>query len=236
MEPGYWKDYFSFSKNERRSVIILLVLIVVVAMLPLFFSRKFTPPVVDENLQALLYSDKKGDSASLVSDNVIARDTQSLQTELFYFDPNKLDADGFSKLGLRAKTIQTILNYRSKGGYFNKPEDIRKIYGLTTAEADRLISYVQIENLNAKSGSNKMEAAQALENMNPVHSIDINTATAEAFESLPGIGDVLSKRIVKFRTSIHGFQSIEDIKRTYGLPDSTYQKILPYLTISDYKE
>jgi DNA uptake protein ComE-like DNA-binding protein len=52
---------------------------------------------------------------------------------------------------------------------------------------------------------------------------------------LPGIGDVLSKRIVKFRNSIHGFKSIDDIKKTYGLSDSTFQIILPYLTISGDK-
>ncbi|ULT43472.1 hypothetical protein KRR40_08600 [Niabella defluvii] len=34
---------------------------------------------------------------------------------LFSFDPNTLDADGFKKLGLRDKTIRTLLNYRNKG-------------------------------------------------------------------------------------------------------------------------
>lgn len=50
--------------------------------------------------------------------------------------------------------------------------------------------------------------------------LDINHATATEWKRLPGWGEVLSKRTVKFREALGGFVSIEQLKLVYGLdPD-----------------
>jgi DNA uptake protein ComE-like DNA-binding protein len=59
----------------------------------------------------------------------------------------------------------------------------------------------------------------------------VNTADSAQWESLPGIGPVLAARIVKFRERLGGFYSIRQIGETYGLPDSTFNKIQPYLRL-----
>ena len=46
---------------------------------------------------------------------------------------------------------------------------------------------------------------------------DINTATAEELIEIRGIGAVLSKRIVKYRASIKGFDLMEQLNQVYGL-------------------
>ncbi|HXL58929.1 MAG TPA: helix-hairpin-helix domain-containing protein [Chitinophagaceae bacterium] len=243
MSKAIWKDYFSFSKKERIAVIILLFIIGVFIILPYFFSPQFKKPVVDQQFQKQLlalqntkqYIDTISDSID-VYNKPVPLTTQKNKSQLFYFDPNTLDADGFKKLGLRDKTIQTIINYRNKGGQFKQPEDIRKIYGLHKEEADLLIPYIHIKSpsqQNLQSEKALTENNQQTKTISNPKKIDINTATADEWKSLPGIGDVLSKRIVKFRNAIHGFKSVEDIRKTYGLSDSAYQLILPYLTTSD---
>jgi competence protein ComEA len=253
MAKAIWKDYFSFSKKERIAVFILLIIIVVFVILPFFFSPHFKKPVVDLPLQQQLFALQNAkQSKDTVADSVdVYKEPQHITTNkstinkahLFYFDPNTLDSAGWQKIGLHDKTINTILNYRNKGGRFKQPEDLRKIYSLKKEEADVLIRYVQIkpineqrlqtnephEELQKKSNYHKQTALLAA---NP-QTIDINTATVEEFKSLPGIGEVLSNRIIKFRGAIHGFKSIEDIRKTYGLSDSTYQLIQPYLTINN---
>lgn len=62
-------------------------------------------------------------------------------------------------------------------------------------------------------------------------SIDINSADAEGFKKLYGIGDVLSKRIVAYRDKLGGFYSIEQLKEVYGLQDSTFQVIRKKLVL-----
>jgi len=180
---------------------------------------------------------QQGEQDSAISNSVynpaLRTSDSNSAAKLFYFDPNQLDASGFKQLGLRDKTIQTILNYRSKGGYFKQPEDIRKIYGLRDEEAERLIPYIKIENAVSKKSDVATHQTPEEKPNQVIKKIDINTATEEDFKALPGIGDVLSKRIVKFRNSMHGFKSINDISKTYGLSDSAFQLILPYLTITE---
>ncbi|MFN8286782.1 MAG: helix-hairpin-helix domain-containing protein [Chitinophagales bacterium] len=62
--------------------------------------------------------------------------------------------------------------------------------------------------------------------------LDINTADSTAFEKLPGLGPVLSKRIVHFREALGGFVAVSQLKEVYGLPDSTYQKLKANFTVS----
>jgi competence protein ComEA len=240
MSKGFWKDYFSFSKKERIGVLILCSIIVVFVILPYFFSPDFAKPVVDQRLQGELTAlqngstikDTEGHNEPLSTGADTSKDTKA-KLHLFYFDPNTLDENGWKKLGISDKTIHTIINYRNKGGYFKQPEDIRKIYGLKKEEADAVIPYIKITS-NDKQGRGTEKTI--IENKTQTYSIgkiNINTATAEDFKTLPGISDVLGNRIVKFRNAIHGFKSVEDVKKTYGLPDSTYNNILPYLTINN---
>ena len=42
---------------------------------------------------------------------------------------------------------------------------------------------------------------------------------------MPGIGSKLAARIVNFRDKLGGFYSVSQVGETYGLPDSTFQKI-----------
>jgi len=246
MAKAIWKDYFSFSKKERIAVVILLIIIVVFIVLPFFFSPHFKNPVVDLKLQQQLLAlqNAKQPTDTIADSAEVYKDSQHITTKkstinnanLFYFDPNTLDLAGWQRIGLQDKTINTILNYRKKGGRFRQPEDLRKIYGLQKEEADLLIPYVKIKSTNElqiqnqkNSNDNKQTAATDTN----LKKVDINTATAEEFKSLPGIGEILSKRIIKFRDAIHGFKSVEDIRKTYGLSDSTYQVIWPYLTINN---
>ncbi|HET7897749.1 MAG TPA: helix-hairpin-helix domain-containing protein, partial [Flavisolibacter sp.] len=61
--------------------------------------------------------------------------------------------------------------------------------------------------------------------------ININEADTSAFIALPGIGSKLSARIISFREKLGGFYSVEQIGETYGLPDSTFQKIRGRLVV-----
>jgi competence protein ComEA len=241
MSKGFWKDYFSFSKKERIGVLILISIIVVFVILPYFFSPDFKKPVVDHRLQGELTALQNGSAIkdteghdeplSTIADTT-SKDTKT-KFHLFYFDPNTLDEGGWEKLGISDKAIHTIINYRNKGGYFKQPEDIRKIYGLKKEEADAVIPYIKITSKDKQEGVIEKTIVENKTQKYSIGKININTATAEDFKTLPGISDVLGNRIVKFRNAMHGFKSVEDIKRTYGLPDSTYNNILPYLTMND---
>jgi competence protein ComEA len=63
--------------------------------------------------------------------------------------------------------------------------------------------------------------------------IDINKADTTVFIALPGIGSKLASRIVNYREKLHGFHSVEQVAETFGLADSTFQKIKPWLVVTE---
>ncbi|MBS1729433.1 MAG: helix-hairpin-helix domain-containing protein [Bacteroidetes bacterium] len=233
MQQIHWKDYFSFSKKERTAILILVFIIVAIISLPSIFKPKFSPPLSDsETILEMGVADSVKNVKNISHPTI---QSSSKESSLFYFDPNTIDETTWKKLGLTERNIQTILNYRTKGGKFRSASDIHKIYGLKKVDADRLEPFIQIKNdRNMLSSKKPEERNQPVIKIVPKKSfskININTATEEEWKTLPGIGDVLAKRIVKFRTAKKGFNNIDDIKKTYGLKDSVFEQIRPWLYI-----
>jgi competence protein ComEA len=61
--------------------------------------------------------------------------------------------------------------------------------------------------------------------------VNINTATAEELDTLPGIGPAIAQRIIDYRTASGPFQSIEDIKNVRGIGDATFEKLKDKITV-----
>ncbi|MEL7340154.1 MAG: helix-hairpin-helix domain-containing protein, partial [Bacteroidota bacterium] len=55
--------------------------------------------------------------------------------------------------------------------------------------------------------------------------LEINQASIASWDSLPGIGPKLSKRIVRYRDSRGGFRNTQEIAAVYGLPPETLDRI-----------
>lgn len=227
---NFVKDYFTFSRKERVALIILILLISIFIVLPYVIPFKKNAPLINENLQQqvklLLVKD------SLPNNNLAENETSNENSfsknssyAMFEFNPNTINEEGWKKLGLKDKTIKTILNYRSKGGKFKTAEDIRKIWGLKKEDADRIIPYAKIESktnniLNTKEGAIKSTVK-----------IDINIATPQEWFTIPNMDRSLAYKIIKYKEKLGGFLTIQQVKETYGLTDSLFKIIEPYLIL-----
>jgi competence protein ComEA len=61
--------------------------------------------------------------------------------------------------------------------------------------------------------------------------ININTATLDQLETLPGIGEVLAQRIVDYREENGPFGSVEDLLEVSGIGDATLADLKPQITV-----
>lgn len=61
--------------------------------------------------------------------------------------------------------------------------------------------------------------------------IELNSSDSVTLVRLPGIGPVLSSRIIKFRNILGGFATVEQLKEVYGLPVETYDLIKDRLSV-----
>jgi competence ComEA-like helix-hairpin-helix protein len=162
--------------------------------------------------------------------------TKETKPPQFAFDPNTLSGDSLMLLGLSGRTVRTLLNYRSKGGQFRKPEDLKKVYGLSAAQAEALIPYVSIEKKTPESPATPRPDEPDSDSEPPAKpaepaSMDINKATLEEWQSFRGIGPTYAKRICGFRDKLGGFTTVDQVGETYGLADSTFQRIRPRLSV-----
>lgn len=65
-----------------------------------------------------------------------------------------------------------------------------------------------------------------------VNLVDLNTADSLELLSLPGIGSVLSSRILKYRNRIGCFQKSEDLLKVYGIQKDWFEAYQKYLFVS----
>jgi competence protein ComEA len=247
-------EYLSFSKKDRIAILVIVALIIAVFLLPSLLGRNVTATHINtdtawmaavKNLEQTdtvnnIYATNRyqdDDNNDYQYDKRVTTYTNSNKGELFYFDPNTLSAEGWAKLGIREKTIHTIQNYLSKGGKFRKPEDVQRIYGLFPNEYERIAPYIQIAEQpgtnNYEYNNVKTEALPAKTYASKYTAVDINVADTTAFIALPGIGSKLAFRIVNFRDKLGGFYSVNQVAETFGLPDSTFQKIKQYLKLDN---
>jgi len=62
-------------------------------------------------------------------------------------------------------------------------------------------------------------------------SIELNKADSASLDQLPGIGPVFAKRIIKYRTILGGYYSVNQIAEVYGMKPDIVDKIQKFLTV-----
>ncbi len=249
-------DYLNFSRRDRIAIISILIILSGIFFLPDVISKSgSSKPVAtdtawvaalkkieqketeNDNKQNNKFSDDN--NTTYQYDRPVNKYYNNSKGELFYFDPNSLTVEGWQRLGLRDKTISTIQNYLSKGGKFRKPEDLQRVYGLFPNEYERIAPYIKIESAGETNNYKDFkdnpptESPTAKTYTSRYSIVDINSADTTALIALPGIGSKLATRIIAFRDKLGGFYSITQVGETFGLPDSTFQKIKQYLKLEN---
>lgn len=244
--------YLTLSRKERNGVLLLGILIISLFLLPPMLPAPAPRPlnpadtawiVAMKKLEQKAASYPHGSASSRQNTDRLpvrsgyGQTAQPGTSSLFAFDPNTLNEEGWQQLGLRVKTIKTILNYLSKGGKFRKPEDLQRVYGLFPDEYERLRPYIHLAESTAIPVPEWTHEKRAFEKPAKTAGdkrrliVEINTADTSALIALPGIGSKLAQRIISFREKLGGFYAVNQVSETFGLADSVFRKIEPLLRL-----
>jgi competence protein ComEA len=65
----------------------------------------------------------------------------------------------------------------------------------------------------------------------PAGLINLNTATAEQLDTLPGVGPALAKKIIDWRSVHHRFDSVEKLREVSGIGPAKYDELKALVTV-----
>ena len=96
---------------------------------------------------------------------------------------------------------------------------------------DKEVIFPDIKNdatINNTSSTNKVDENETTVNKSI---ININTATIDELDSLPGIGNSKAQNIIDYRNINGNFETIEDIMNVNGIGTAIYEQIKTYITV-----
>ncbi len=62
--------------------------------------------------------------------------------------------------------------------------------------------------------------------------LDLNRATDQDFDALPGIGPRLAERILEYRKSVGAFHSLDELRAVKGIGKKKFERIRPLVTVT----
>ncbi|MBO8160138.1 MAG: ComEA family DNA-binding protein [Thermosipho sp. (in: Bacteria)] len=119
--------------------------------------------------------------------------------------------------GIGSIKAQEIINYRKVVGGFKNIEEIMNVPGIGSSTFSKIQDRIIVKGV------------QTVIQETSEKKINVNLATLEELDQLPGIGKVKANEIIKFRETHGEFKSYEDLLEVNGIGEKTLENIKPYI-------
>lgn len=150
------------------------------------------------------------------------------------FDPNVADSSMLVHLGFKPWQAKNMLKYRAAGGRYRKPEDLKKLYGMTDSMYLALASYItiaQVENDSVLADTLGLDSLPVWTSEKKDTLINLRTADTTELKMIRGIGSYRARQIVGYRERLGGFVRVEQVKEILGMESTEVDSILAHLWI-----
>ena len=219
--------------RSRRFGIFVLMLALLIFQVTIFVYEKF----------------------SQNEDSVVVGSSQPLVKDVpFVFNPNTITLDSLCMLGLSPRQAQTIINYRSKGGRFRRPEDFSRMYVVSEELFLRLRPFIVIpsessgtkhgvivpkfgktDGSGTKQGVNVPKLEKSGQEGAKLMMVELNEADSSTLVTLYGIGPFYAQRIIEYRKRLGGFHSPEQLMEIPGIDSARYGGVAKRVTADPLK-
>lgn len=210
---------YNLDTKQKKTVIIIGIIVLVLIIIYLYNSKKI------DNLQA--------DDSILFADNQVTSNIEERREErreenekIIIHITGAVRLPGIVKLE-EGSRIEDAIN---KAGGLTEDADISKVnlaFVLEDGVKIKIPSNSDIGDLeedivNNGSGENILED---FENSSESTLLNINKATEQELQRLPGIGPSLASKIIKYRNEMGKFSNVEDIKNVNGIGENKFENI-----------
>lgn len=155
----------------------------------------------------------------------------TIEIRMQAFDPNTADSSTLVHLGFKPWQAKNMLKYRAKGGKYRKPDDLKKLYGMTDSMYQALTPYIHIarEEVDSLVDSVRMDSLPQWQKENKDTIINLRTADTTELKMLYGIGSYRARQIVRYREQLGGFVRVEQVLEAKGMDGVNADTLLQHL-------
>ncbi|MBQ9144509.1 MAG: helix-hairpin-helix domain-containing protein [Paludibacteraceae bacterium] len=227
------KIYFLLTAEQWLGVAVLVILVVGTLMAVKHFQlekEEDSTWINDSTMTHFTAHQAQQDSIRKTEwEKRYPRDTIEIRMQAF--DPNTADSSTLVHLGFKPWQAKNMLKYRAKGGKYRKPDDLKRLYGMTDSMYQALTPYIHIarEEIDSLVDSVRMDSLPQWQKENKDTIINLRTADTTELKMLYGIGSYRARQIVRYREQLGGFVRVEQVLEAKGMDGVNADTLLQHL-------
>ncbi|MGA9269901.1 MAG: helix-hairpin-helix domain-containing protein [Lutimonas sp.] len=215
----FHESHFWYNKSQRNGILLLAALLTVLQVVLYFTDELFAPGQTTENMDELLEIERQLDSMARKS-------AQPQDYRIYPFNPNYIsDYKGYL-LGMTPEEIDRLLLFREQGKFLRSASDFQKVTGVSDSLFDRISIHFKFPTFKEFDPEPRSRVKSEGSKKS-----DLNSASYEDLQKVKGIGPVLSKRIISYRSLLGGFSFEDQLYEVYHLPEQTIANLLLHFEI-----
>lgn len=160
------------------------------------------------------------------------RKGEGTKHEIYPFNPNFITASKGDKLGMSPKEINRLHQFRKQDKWVNSKADFQGVTKVSDSLLNKISPYFKFPDwVIAKRKRQAQEGRNRSEELPYAQKTDLNDAGMEDLQEVSGIGEVLARRIIRYRSKLGGFVDDVQLKDVYGLSYKTRENLLVQFTV-----
>ena len=213
-----WRDFFYYSKGERRGLIVLLCLITIAGILLILSNNRENardPESQQNNVNAHVQPDNSNNNQNLKDQSESGMSSSPDRNSGSNKNTSSTSSAGSnSNKNLKNNSYPNKPAASSSGNADNKPVEKKES---VSERVERLTSYSR-------------PSYPRTEKFTEGTVVELNTADTTMLKKVPGIGSTFAKRIVSYRDLLGGFYSVAQLSEIYGIDEDRYASLAQWFS------
>lgn len=209
----------NFTSRERRGAIAFVVVVILLTVLlsnGIFHHNQNDWHVVKDTAQVNAWLQ------SVMAQQIIRPHK---------FDPNNSSVEELTQMGISSAMAVSWIKYTDAGGYFNQPQDLLRLYGMSDSVYSVLRPFISIKSRKPTfTQQNRFEKRKKntdiFEPFNPASDTEKQLIDA----GLPGY---VASSIMKYRQAGGSFVEKADLLKIYVIDSALYLKLEPHIQLDE---
>jgi len=207
----YLKSHFWYNKSQRNGIFFLLLLIIVLQVVYAFADFS-----TDDNL---MIDTKELRSFQVQIDSLKRIEIAKRIPKKYPFNPNYITDYKGLQLGMSLQEIDRLHAFRKTKKFVNSAKEFQRVTKVSDMVLDKISPYFKFPAWVTKQHKTIKVKYVAT-------TIDVNKATPQDLQSISGIGEVLSERIIQYRKRLKGFAFKSQLYEVWKLDKELANQIL----------